>query len=143
MKYLFVGLVCISLLNPAFAAEGRWVEGFGQGNLEYFQDQDGIRLYIACPTQDGSSDLPSYVSLTRLQDDTDIEAFTLSVNGESYDGPFSADSRVGENNFLSLLESLRKDHVTVNFNGQSVVFKKSNAVDVLPVYGENFHCNLM
>lgn len=131
-------VVCVN----SFAAQGRWTEGFGQGNLEYFIDQDGVRLYIACPTQDGSADAQSGVSLTRLNNDQEIQKFTIEVNGFSYAGPFSADSRVGDNNFLSLLENLRKGDVVVRFGGKSIKFPKSNAAKVVPVYGKKFSCNM-
>ena len=114
--------------------------GFWQGNLEYFIDKGNTRLYIGCPTKDGNEEAKSSVSL--LENDQEIASFVIEVNGISYEAPFSADSRVGDNNFLSLLESLRKTDATVKFNGKSVVFPKSNAKKVLPVYGKNWACNL-
>lgn len=125
------------------AAEGRWTEGFGQGNLEYFIDQQGLRLYIACPTQNGSQDLSSYVSLIRIDDDSEVPSFTLFINGITYEGPFSADSRVGANTFLSLLDDLRSGDAVLKLYGQSMTIKKSNAAEVLPLYDESFTCNLM
>ena len=50
MKNLIIGASLALLCSPAFSAEGRWTEGFGQGNLEYFIDKQGFRLYIGCPT---------------------------------------------------------------------------------------------
>ncbi|OAI25418.1 hypothetical protein, partial [Methylomonas koyamae] len=128
--------------NSSSATGAQWSEGFGQGNLEYFIDKDGVRLYIACPTQDGSPDAQSGVSLYRLSDEANFEKFAIDVNGHSYDGPFSADSRVGDNNFLSLLEDLRKSDAVVKFNGKVITFPKSNAANVLPIHGEKFSCNL-
>lgn len=142
LKVVAVFALVVSCTN-VFAAEGRWTEGVGQGNLEYFIDQDGIRLLIGCPTQDGSADFPSSVSLTQLSNSGDIQKFTIEVNGISYDGPFSADSRVGDNNFLSLLEGIRKSgSVVVKYGTKSIKFPKSNAAKVIPVYGKNFSCNL-
>lgn len=142
MKIMAVGFVFAAVCANSFAAQGRWTEGFGQGNLEYFIDQNGFRLYIDCPTQDGSADAKSSVSLMQVSNDKEIQKFTIDVNGVSYDGPFSADSRVGDNDFLSLLENLRKADAVVKFGGKSIKFPKSNAPKVVPVYGKKFSCNM-
>lgn len=142
MKKMAIGFAFYAVCTSVFAAQGRWTEGFGQGNLEYFIDQDGVRLYIGCPTKEGSADTPSSVSLSQLSGGKDIKQFTVHVNGLSYAGPFSADSRVGENNFVSLLENLRKGDAVVKFAGKTVKFPKGNAAKVLPVYGKKFSCNL-
>ena len=142
MKKMAVGFVFAAACANSFAAQGRWTEGFGQGNLEYFIDQDGVRLYIGCPTKDGSADSQSSVSLSQLSNSKDIKKFTIDVNGISYDGPFSADSRVGDNNFLSLLENLRKGDAVVKFGGKSIKFPKSNAAKIIPAYGQKFNCNM-
>ena len=138
MKKLAVGLVFVAACVSAFGAPGIWTEGFGQGII----DQDGVRLYIGCPTKDGSEDSQSSVSLSHLSNSKDIDKFTIVIKGVSYDGPFSADSRVGDNNFLSLLENLRKGDAVVKFGGKSIKFPKSNAATVIPVYGKKFSCNL-
>lgn len=142
IKKMTISFVFAVACTNSFAAQGRWTEGFGQGNIEYFIDQDGVRLDISCPTKDGNPDSQSDVSLTQLSNSKDIQKFTIDVNGISYDGPFSADSRVGDNNFLSLLESLRKGDAVVKFGGKSIKFPKSNAAKVIPVYGKKFSCNL-
>lgn len=137
-----VGLVLAVSAVSSFAAQGRWTEGFGQGNLEYFIDQDGFRLVIGCPTQDGSIDGKSGVSLQELSTNRDVPKFTLTAAGITFDGPFDADSRVGDNNFLALLENLRKGDAVVKAKGKTIKFAKSNAVTVLPVYGKKFACNM-
>jgi len=142
MKKIAVGFVFAAACANSIAAQGRWTEGFGQGNLEYFIDQDGVRLYIGCPTNEGSENAKSSVSLSQLSNSNDIQQFTIDVNGISYDGPFSADSRVGDNNFLSLLENLRKGDAVVKFGGNFIKFPQSNAAQVIPVYGKKFNCNL-
>ena len=39
MKRIITALLASAALTaPTFAVEGRWTEGFGQGNLEYFID---------------------------------------------------------------------------------------------------------
>ncbi|MBK1889295.1 hypothetical protein Undi14_04565 [Undibacterium sp. 14-3-2] len=145
MKSIFIILSVFFtyLCLPAFAAEGRWTQGYGQGNLEYFIDQKGMQLYIGCPTQNGSAEAASSVSLRRLSDNKEIKQFTIIVNGISYDAPFDADSHVGAQNFLSLLDGLRKTNAVVKFGNQSMTFPKSNAATVIPVYGKKFECNLM
>ena len=142
MKSLFFGLIISVACNHGLAADGRWTEGFGQGNLEYFIDQDGMRLYIGCPTQDGSADSKSNIALSRTSDQKRIDKFTINVNGINFDGPFSADSRVDDNNFIALLENIRKGDAIVKFNGKTIKFRKSNAAKIIPVYGNNFSCNL-
>ena len=133
MKKIALGFVFSVACTNSFAAQGRWTEGFGQGNLEYFIDQNGVRLYIGCPTKNGSAEALSSVSLSQLSNGQDIQKFTIDVNGISYDGPFSADSRVGDNNFLSLLENLRKGDAVVKFGGKSIKFPKSNSAKVIPI----------
>jgi hypothetical protein len=142
MKKLATGFVFAAVCVSTYAAQGRWTEGYGQGNLEYFIDQDGVRLYIGCPTKGGSADSQSDVSLSQLSNSKEIQKFTIEVNGVSYDGPFTANSRVGDNNFLSLLENLRKGNAVVKFDGKSIKIPKSNAAKVIPVYGKKFSCNM-
>lgn len=142
MKRLIIGFaIAVACIN-SFAAQGQWTEGYGQGNLEYFIDQDGVRLYIGCPTKEGSPDAQSSVSLSQLSDSKEIQKFTINVNGVSFEGPFSADSRVGDNNFLSLLENLRKGDAVVKFGGKSIKIPKGNAAKIIPAYGKKFSCNL-
>ena len=144
MKHIITALLASAALTaPTFAAEGRWTEGFGQGNLEYFIDSQGLRLHIGCPTKDGSADAPSSVSLQRLSDHRDFTSFTLTVKGATFDGPFDAESRVGTNNFLALIKALRQDDATVKVGSKVVKFPKSNAAKVIPAYGKKFECNLM
>lgn len=142
MKKITIWLVLIVLCGPAFSAENQWTEGYGQGNLEYFIDKQGFRLYIGCPTQDGSADEVSSVSLIKINDSSEIDQFKITVNGITFDAPFSADSRVGDNNFIALLENLRKGDAIVKFGKKTVIFPKSNAAKVIPVFGQkDFSCN--
>ena len=134
-------LLCMFCL-PALAAQGRWTEGFGQGNLEYFIDNQGYRLYIGCPTQDGSADAFASVVLTQLKNNAPIMQFTVSVNGHTFNGPFVADSRVGTQNFMALIDDLRKADAVVKFGGKSITFSKSDAPKVLPVQ-KKMTCNLL
>lgn len=142
MNKIVICFIFATISSGLLAAEGRWTEGYGQGNIEYFIDKNGMRLYIGCPTQEGGADMQSSVSLSQLSSSKNIKKFTIDVNGISYDGPFNADSRVGDNNFLSLLDSLRKGDAVVKFSGKSIVFPKSNAVKVIPINDKKFSCNL-
>lgn len=71
-KIAFTTIISKSLVLVGFltfagfaqSAQGVWIEGFGQGNLEYFIDNKTARLYISCPTSDCSADAMSGVSLT-------------------------------------------------------------------------------
>ena len=139
-----VSIVMFACLGaPAIAADGRWTEGFGQGNLEYFIDSQGMRLMIACPTKEGSADMPSSISLNRISNNAEVKQFTLVAGGITYTGPFETGSRVGDNNFISLLEGLRKSDASVKAGGNTLVFPKSNVAKVLPVFGKKgFACNL-
>ena len=62
-RWARTGLVALSAASAmvAAAAQGQWQQGFGQGNLEYHIESSGMRLYIACPTQEGRTDEPSGV----------------------------------------------------------------------------------
>jgi len=145
MKKAAIGILVSILSLPVIAAEGRWTEGFGQGNLEYFIDMQGFRLYIGCPTQMGSADSQSSVSLSKItnESETEISQFTVTVDGITYDGPFSADSRAGDNNFISFLEGIRKGDAVVKFGTSTVTFPKSNASKVVPIFeSKDFSCNM-
>ena len=138
---LLAGLILLN--GVASAAQARWTEGFGQGNFEYFIDSGDMRLMISCPTENGSSDEKSDVTLYNAKTFVSIAAFTLKVNGSTYAGPFSADSRVGENNFLSLLDDLRTSNAVIQYAGKRITLPKSNAAKALPKFGsKDFACNL-
>jgi hypothetical protein len=137
-----VAFATISILTPVIASEGKWTEGFGQGNLEYFIEKQGLRLNIGCPTQEGSADASSSVTLSRASDGKELSNFTITANGLTFEGPIEANSRVGTNNFLGLLEAIRKDDASVKVGNKKIIFPKSNSSKVLPVYGKKFQCNV-
>ena len=145
MKKTILATLLIAFTSlPALAAEGRWIEGYGQGNLEYFIDMKGMRLYISCPTKDGSADAMSSVSLQNINTSKDAKAFTITVNGTTFTGPFDADSRVGENNFIALINALRKGDAVVKVANQSLTFPVSNAAKIIPATNsKKFSCNTM
>ena len=142
MKRSVFGVLCTSLCLSAFAVEGRWTEEYGQGNHEYFIDNQGIRLYIACPTKDGSADASSSVSLQQVSNGAEAKQFSITVNGVTYEGPFAADSRAGENNFMSLIDGLRRSNAVVKIGNKTITYPKSNAAQILP-HGKKFACNTM
>lgn len=137
-------LAALVLAAPAVqAAPGQWAQGYGQGNLEYFIDAQGMRLLIGCPTQEGSADAASSVTLMAVASSQEVKKFTVKVGGRTFEGPFEADSRVGENNFIALLNDLRKGEAVVSYGGKTITFARSNAAQVLPAYGKKgFQCNL-
>lgn len=141
VSQLVLALLTLSSL-PVFAADGKWTEGFGQGNFEYFIDDQGWRLHIGCPTEQGSADARSSVSVYRIVDNAPVKAFTLTVGGITFEGPFEANSRAGDSNFLAVLQGLRKGDAVVKLGAKSLTYPKSNATKVLPVYGKKFVCNL-
>lgn len=145
VSHLVLALLTLLSLSslPAFAADGKWTEGFGQGDFEYFIDDQGWRLHIGCPTDKGSAGEPSSVSVYRIVDNAPAKAFSLTVGGITFDGPFETKSRVGVNNFLALLQALRKGDAVVKLGAKSLTYPKSNAAKILPVYGKKgFLCNL-
>ena len=142
MKTKTLSILLCALSIPVLAAQGHWTEGYGQGNLEYFTDSQGYRLYIGCPTKDGSADAYSSVVLSQTKNNAAIKQFTISVNGHTFDGPFEADSRVGTQNFLALIDDLRKADAIVNFAGKSITFPKRDAVKVLPAQ-KKIDCNFL
>ena len=142
MKTKTLSILLCALSIPVLAAQGRWTEGHGQGNLEYFTDSQGYRLYIGCPTKDGSADAYSSVVLSQTKNNAAIKQFTISVNEHTFDGPFEADSRVGTQNFVALIDDLRKADAVVKFAGKSVTFPKSDAAKVLPVQ-KKMECYLL
>jgi hypothetical protein len=141
---LSVLLASLALAAPAAQAEqGRWTQGYGQGNLEYFIDAQGMRLLIGCPTREGSADAASSVTLMAVASIQEVKKFTVKVGEHTFEGPFEADSRVGEDNFIALLNELRKGDAVVSYGGKTITFAKSNAAQVLPAYGKKgFQCNL-
>jgi len=140
---LFSTLCGAFWLNIAVAQSSNavWIEGFGQGNLEYFIDQKEVQIYIGCPTKNGSANAVSSVSVT--ENGRTVKSFQLAVGGITYDGPFEADSRVGDDNFISLFERLRLFDARLTFNDQVIEIPRSNAADVLPpTDSAQFECNL-
>ena len=66
----------------------------------------------------------------------------IDVATPVYEGPFDADSRVGANNFTSLLEDLRKSDAVVKNGRTEITFPKSNVAKVVPIYGKGLKCNI-
>ena len=141
MKSTIFGLALCALCAPVLAAQGHWTEGYGQGTSEYFIDNQGYRLYIACPPQDPDSSNFASVVLSPLKNGADIQQFTISVNGHTFNGPIETGSRVGAQNFTALIDYLRKADAVVKFAGKSITFPKSDAAKVLPTQ-KKLTCNI-
>jgi len=134
-------MLILSCITSSYAAEGKWSDGFGQGDYEYSIEVKKYRLYISCPTENGNASASSYVEFSN--GGKELKSFEISVGGRKYQGPFEASSRVGANNFTALLDDLKKSDAVVTFKDGSVTLPKSNAASVLPSYGKKgFACNL-
>lgn len=138
-----MGVLATMLCGAALAAEGKWTEGYGQGNLEYFIDAKGVQLHVGCPTQDGDPDSSSTVSLFVVNSNKPIAPFTLTVDGHTFRGPIDASSRVDSDNFRSLIGGLRRGDAVVRYGQTTITFPKANAEKVLPAPGKKFLCNTL
>ena len=140
-ELLFTALLTIFSATHAHAAKGAWSEDFGQGNLEYsFEFKEAV-LNIFCPTEDGLADTHS--SLSASVAGSELTKFSLIVNKLNFEGPFEANSIVGTNNFLSLIEALKKSDAILKYGNKTVIFPLNKSSKVLPTYGTNsFKCNL-
>lgn len=117
-----------------------WTTGFGQGNLEFFLRKDGVKIFIGCPTQDGSADAFSDIRLYRDDNsDQEISPFQLVAEGQSFDGPFEAMSRAGSANFRIAYDVMREGDFTIVYNGRSVQFPRTNGKTEIPDDGT---CNV-
>lgn len=141
LKSVILSAIFFNFIASSYAAEGKWSDGFGQGNYEYSIEVKKYSLYIGCPTENGNASASSYVEFR--ESGKELKSFEISVGGKKYQGPFEASSRVGANNFTALLDDLRKSDAVVTFKDGSVILPKSNASSVLPSYGKKgFACNL-
>lgn len=134
---LFIVIVLTFLSFNATATQGKWVQGYGQGNLEYFIDKGNVRLYIGCPSQESNSGGDSRVMLSIESNSPvsgDIKAFKIEAGGDVFDGPIVTGSRVGTNNFIGLIASLQKSDAKVTFANKVIIFPKSNITSVLHTY---------
>ena len=131
MKSLLFALCALTGLasSPVQAAEGRWTHGFGQGNHEFFVDQGNLRLYVSCLT---SEDAASSITLLDIPTGREVTQFKVKVGQQTWDGPVQGGSRVGADNYFSLLEALRKGPATVSFAGKTVAFSATGAAQAIP-----------
>lgn len=142
MKHRIFAILLATLSVPALAQDARWSAGGSEGDLEYFIDQDGMRFFIACPTAKGQADLASVVTLHH-NDMSEVEKFSVTVNGVTVDGPLNADSTAGAARFTSLVENLRKADAVVRHGDITLRLPRANAAEVLPAPGKDFPCNLL
>jgi hypothetical protein len=140
-KFLLIAFLSIIAFS-SFAAQDKWVEGFGQGNLEYSIDKGPVKLRIHCPTKQGSDTASSGIVL--IANNVEIKSFKIEVGGTSYTGPFYTGSRVDDNNFVDLFDKLQKSDAKVTYGKNVVVFPKSNVAAVVPkVRSKDFSCNIL
>lgn len=136
---LTITSIAAILIAPTFAhaVEGKWIQGFGQGNYEFFVDKQGMRLYLGCRTEEGSH---SSVSLSRVDNGIDVQSFQIKVGGMTFDAPFETESRVGSNNYYALMDALRKSPATVTYQGKSIVFPVTGAAKSIPAGAKATMC---
>ena len=143
MRKIAVVFFAFALNIDAFAGEGTWTRDFGQGNIEYFIDQQGFRIYIGCPTNEEDIGAKAYLMLSRLSDSAAIDRFTITAGGLTYDGPLEAGTSASDENFISLIKSLHKSSAVVKFKNKTIVFPKGNAEKVIfLVDRKNHNCNI-
>lgn len=139
MHKLLLATLIATLATPALAADGRWTRAEAEGDLEFFIDQDTMRLFVACPTKQGQADLASAVTL-HYNDMSEVEKFTVTVGATSLEGPVSAEGD-GAARFKALLGALRQGDATVRFGETSLRLARGNAAEVLPA-PDALPCNL-
>lgn len=138
--FAFALLVAAATSGVALAADNGWKKSYQGGRYEFFADNGDLRLYIGCPTADSSPDAMSSVRLTRLSTNRDIGQFKIVANGQIYDGPIDAESRVGSGNFRSLMDNIRKSGATVKYALGTVAFPHTNAAKFFPAVNQKFPC---
>lgn len=142
MMHRIFAILLATVSVPALAQDARWNAGGIEGDLEYFIDQGGMRFFIACPTANGQADLAAAVTLHH-NDMSEVETFSVTVNGVSVEGPLSADSAAGAAHFMSLVGNLRQAEAVVRYGDTTLRLPRANAAEVLPAPGKDFPCNLL
>ena len=118
----------------------QWRAHLAQGNLEYSIVKGEGSVWIDCPTPDGSPTSHSQIGV-KFRDRT-VDRFEIIVNNIRYRSPIEANDRLGDDNFLSLLDGIKKSEMSVRFADQAIIFPRNN-VDILPARDETgFACNL-
>lgn len=140
MHKLLLATLMAALATPALAADGRWTRAEAEGDLEFFVDQDTMRLFIACPTAKGQADMASAVTL-HYNDMSEVDKFTVTVGATSIEGPISAEDADGVRRFKALLGALRQGDAEVRYDASTLRLPKGNAATVLPG-ADGAPCNL-
>lgn len=138
--YAVILFVLAALAGPATAAQDNWKTSYQGGSHEFYSDNQDLRFYIACPTEDKSPDAVSSVSLNRVSTGHEIGKFQIIAGGNTYDGPFKTSSRVDSQNFRSLMTDLRKGGATIKYALGSVSFPKTAAAKFFPAVDRKFPC---
>lgn len=138
---ILIAMTLSSVCMMASATEGKWVQGFGQGDIEYFIDKGNARLYIECPAEESNNGGDSTVSL--FVNDKNVDHFKVIVAGNTYDGPFKTGPRYATNAFVQLIKDLNEGDAKVVYGKTTVIFPKSNVKSVLHTYmSGKFGCAL-
>lgn len=135
-------MICIVLsISSAFAKDNTWTEGFGQGTTEYFINNNEITLLISCTDKDDENAPESSVVVFNNKTNKKGKGIYIDVNNNKYSLPLVAGSRVDVNNFIQLLEDLRKNDFSLNSSSGSLSFKKNASNKIIPKFGsKNFTC---
>lgn len=130
-KFLIAVLLSFVCLM-ATATEGKWIKGYGQGNLEFFIDKGKARLYIGCPSDESNNG--GDVNIMLFVNDKEVKSFKVQADGNTYAGPLSSFTRNGAGAVIELINNLRKTDAKVTYGSNVVTFPKSNVTAVLNTY---------
>lgn len=125
---VLLSFVCLM----ATAMEGKWIKGYGQGNLEFFTDKGKARLYIGCPSEESNNG--GYVNVMFSVDGREVKSFKVQADGNTFNGPLNSGTRGGSNDVIELINNLRKTDAKVTYGSNVVTFPKSNVTAVLNTY---------
>lgn len=132
----------LSISTQVLAKQNVWTEGFAQGTTEYFIESGDYWLLISCTDKDDEEAAPSSVTVYNNKTSMSVKAATVTVNGHTFTLPIKANSRVGTNNFIVLLDNLQSSDAVVKFNGNTLTLKKNASNKIIPKYGNGFTCNM-
>lgn len=132
----------LSVSTQTLSKQNVWTESFSQGTSEYFIESGDYWLLISCTDKDDEDAGYSSVSVYNTKTRKTVRATIDISNGHTFTLPVNSDSRMGTNNLLVLLDSLRSSDATVNFSGNSILFKKNTSNKIVPHFGKDFACKV-
>lgn len=137
-----VTCIMITITSAGHAKQNVWTESFAQGTTEYFIESGNHWLLISCTDKDDEDAGYSSVTIYNTKIGKSLKTGNVVVDGHTFTLPVKADSRMGTNNLLVLLDSLRSSDVIANFNGISILFKKNTSNKIIPYFGNDFTCKV-